>query len=55
MISSELKLTASRLAGACTPGAASGIRPVLTWKSTAAAPTPTRDGPAGALPSALVP
>ncbi len=28
-----------------TPGWASGIRPVSTWKCTAAAPTPTSDGP----------
>ena len=27
------------------PGCAIGIRPVPTWKSTAAAPTPTSDGP----------
>ncbi len=33
------------LRGAWAPGFAIGIRPVLTWKSTAAAPTPTRDGP----------
>ncbi len=45
VISSVLKAIASRLAGACTPGAASGIRPVATWKSTAAAPTPTSEGP----------
>jgi len=31
-----------------------GIRPVLTWKSTAAAPTPIRDGPFS-VPSALTP
>ena len=30
---------------ACAPGWASGIRPVPTWKLTAAAPTPMRDGP----------
>src|SRR4029079_1101035 len=29
---------------ACTPGRAIGIRPVPTWKSTAAAPTPARGG-----------
>src|ERR1019366_1648626 len=33
------------LRGACTPGPVSGIRPVPTWKSTAAAPTPARLGP----------
>src|SRR5690625_398686 len=31
--------------GACGPDKAIGIRPVPTWKSTAAAPTPTSDGP----------
>src|SRR6478752_1076476 len=31
--------------GAWTFGPASGIRPVPTWKSTEAAPTPTSDGP----------
>src|SRR6476620_7843070 len=30
---------------ACTPGRAIGIRPVPTWKSTAAAPTPASGGP----------
>ena len=30
---------------ACAPGCAIGIRPVPTWKSTAAAPTPIRGGP----------
>src|SRR5512144_1831718 len=30
---------------AWTPGRAIGMRPVPTWKSTAAAPTPTREGP----------
>src|SRR3954452_20717726 len=38
-------LYTGRRAGACGPGAAIGIRPVPTWKSTAAAPTRTRDGP----------
>ena len=42
------------------PGWAIGIRPVPTWKSTAAAPTPTRDGPywppfAVLTPSAFLP
>src|SRR5919112_2778397 len=32
--------------GACGPGSAIGIRPVPTWKSTDAAPTPIRLGPA---------
>ena len=31
--------------GSAAPGWAIGIRPVPTWKSTAAAPTPARDGP----------
>src|SRR4051794_13729111 len=31
--------------GICTPGRAAGMRPVPTWKSTAAAPTPTSGGP----------
>src|SRR5699024_11106763 len=56
-ISSSLKTLG--LSGACTLGLAIGIRPVPTWKSMAAAPTPTRDGPAvlpaPVLPSALVP
>ena len=30
---------------ACGPGCAIGIRPVATWNSTAAAPTPTSGGP----------
>ena len=30
---------------ACGPGWAIGIRPVATWNSTAAAPTPTSGGP----------
>src|SRR5215211_9407137 len=33
------------LTGACSPGRDIGIRPVDTWKSTAAAPTPISDGP----------
>ena len=47
--------------GAWTIGPASGIRPVPTWKSTAAAPTPASAGPAFlsplpvARPSALRP
>ena len=40
--------------GAWAPGFAIGIRPVLTWKSTAAAPTPTREGPCE-VPSPLSP
>ena len=32
--------------GACTIGPDNGIRPVPTWKSTAAAPTPASAGPA---------
>jgi len=32
------------LTRACGPLICIGIRPVDTWKSTAAAPTPTRDG-----------
>ncbi len=39
--------------GAWTPGWAIGIRPVPTWKSTAAAPTPTSDGPS-CLPRLVV-
>ena len=31
--------------GACAELLAMGIRPVLTWKWTEAAPTPTREGP----------
>ena len=42
-VSSSLKTTVLR--GACAPGLAIGMRPVPTWKSTAAAPTPTSDGP----------
>src|SRR5450759_185875 len=42
------------LRAACTPGPASGIRPVPTWKSTAAAPTPARLG-ATLVPSAWRP
>src|SRR5512139_467785 len=43
------------LRGICAPvEVAAGIRPVDTWKSTAAAPTPTRDGPSE-LPSAFTP
>src|SRR3954447_14779648 len=42
------------LRGICAPGCIAGIRPVPTWKSTAAAPTPISDGPA-ILPSPLVP
>ena len=38
--------------GAWAPGWAIGIRPVPTWKSTAAAPTPTSDGPSW-LPSSV--
>ena len=38
--------------GACAPGWAIGIRPVPTWKSTAAAPTPTSEGPSW-LPSSV--
>ena len=34
------------LRGAWTPGFGIGIRPVPTWKSTAAAPTPASEGPA---------
>src|SRR6478736_2145495 len=33
------------LTGAWTFGPASGMRPVPTWKSTEAAPTPTSEGP----------
>src|SRR4051794_11340120 len=40
--------------GACGPLCWSGMRPVPTWKSTAAAPTPMRDG-ALLRPSALKP
>ncbi|GAA2527483.1 hypothetical protein GCM10010407_17040 [Rarobacter incanus] len=32
-----------------------GIRPVLTWKFTAAAPTPIRDGATSVFPTASVP
>ncbi len=39
---------------ACGPDACIGMRPVPTWKSTAAAPTPTREG-ANVDPSALRP
>ena len=34
----------TRCLGAWTSGLANGIRPVPTWKSTAAAPTPAREG-----------
>ena len=47
-ISSSVK--ASGLVGSWAPGWTIGIRPVPTWKSTAAAPTPTSDGPSW-LPS----
>ncbi len=36
--------------GFWAPGWAAGIRPVVSWKLAAAAPTPTRDGPSW-LPS----
>src|SRR5215203_880138 len=51
----------SLFAGAWTSGRGNGIRPVPTWKSTAAAPTPASGGPAiwspvpVARPSALRP
>ena len=32
------------LATACSPITANGMRPVRSWKSAAAAPTPTNDG-----------
>lgn len=40
--------------GAWAPGLAAGMRPLLTWKSTAAAPEPTSVGPVE-VPSALRP
>jgi hypothetical protein len=51
-ISSSLSFT--WLSGACGPVACSGMRPVPTWKSTDAAPTPMRVG-ALLRPSALDP
>src|SRR3954470_8085125 len=44
LVSSSVNLLGLRMA--CTPGLDSGIRPVPTWKSTEAAPTPARLGPA---------
>ena len=35
---------------ACAVGSVSGIRPVLSWKSAAAAPTPRSDGPCAVPP-----
>ena len=52
LVCSSLNLFFLRMAW--TPGLASGMRPVPTWKSTAAAPTPARLGPA-APPWALAP
>ena len=40
--------------GTCGPMSLAGIRPVLIWKSTAAAPTPTRLG-ACEVPEASTP
>ena len=45
---------------ACAPEFSIGMRPVPTWKSTAAAPTPMSEGPRvlpseSTRPSALVP
>ena len=42
-ISSSSKVTG--LVGFWAPGWTAGIRPVVSWKLAAAAPTPTRDGP----------
>ena len=42
-------------AGAWAPWFIRGMRPVLTWKSTAAAPTPMSEGAVPARPSALMP
>ena len=41
--------------GSATPGSAAGIRPVPTWKSTAAAPTPIRRRARSCVPWALRP
>ena len=40
------------LRGFSAPGSFAGIRPVLTWKSTAAAPTPIRLGAMFGMPCA---
>src|SRR3954449_414743 len=45
LVCSSLNLLGLRMA--CTPGLDRGMRPVPTWKSTDAAPTPARLGPAG--------
>src|SRR2546423_3237864 len=48
-------LKARGLAGACGPICWAGMRPVPTWKSTAAPPTPTSDGPEPWMPCPCVP
>ena len=41
--------------GFSAPSSAAGMRPVLTWKSTAAAPTPIRPGAMPFWPCAPIP
>ena len=53
-ISSSVNFTC-RSSLAWTPGSVIGMRPVPIWKSTEAAPTPARLGPAWSMPRPLAP
>ena len=50
-----LRLKSSGLLGACGPICWAGMRPVPTWKSTAASPTPISDGPEPCTPWPCIP